>query len=174
MKYRSGWLLGAKVLLVFVALASAFVLGVGFQAAKQISRVYHSRGRFAQVACLLRVYHKEHGSFPPARFRAVPGGPMHSWRVLVAQYIDDNHRRRFMRYDFSKPWDSPENLETLGGMTWFSVDGSTNMAHYLIIAEDDHWPAATPLRALLITEGEHRVLLVEYPDSDVIVTEPRY
>lgn len=50
-------------------------------------------------------------------------------------------------------------------------------SHYLAVGEDDTWPTwphVKPLKSLLMTTGEDRFLIVEYPDSHTYWAEPRY
>ena len=44
------------------------------------------------------------------------GKPMHSWRVLILPYVEEF--MLYEDYDFSKPWDSPEN-QSLQMPEWF-------------------------------------------------------
>jgi len=51
------------------------------------------------------------------------GEPMHSWRVLVLPYAEEVIL--YEDYDFSKPWDAPENL-ALPMPEWFSCPADFN------------------------------------------------
>ncbi len=66
------------------------------------------QGRLKYLALALLNYHDDYGTLPPACIRSPDGQPMHSWRVLILPYCerDDFYRR----YDFSQPWNSPQNL----------------------------------------------------------------
>jgi prepilin-type processing-associated H-X9-DG protein len=61
-----------------------------------------------QIMLAMHNYHSVHGEFPPAFIADADGKPMHSWRVLILPYIEQ--QSLYNSYDFSKPWDSPENL----------------------------------------------------------------
>jgi hypothetical protein len=74
----------------------------------------HCKNNLKQIALALHVYHDAWGSFPPAYVADANGKPMHSWRVLILPYIDE--KGLYERYDFSKPWDAPENAGVLAEM----------------------------------------------------------
>ena len=62
------------------------------------------------------MYEEANGPLPPF----VPdenGKPMHSWRVVVLPYAEEVVL--YEEYDFSKPWDSPENM-ALEMPNWFA------------------------------------------------------
>ena len=86
-----------------------------------VSRVPHNPGPGARATCennlknlslALLAYEAEHGRFPPAYIADENGRPMHSWRVLILPYLEQRHL--YDQYDFSEPWDGPNNskLET--------------------------------------------------------------
>jgi hypothetical protein len=133
-----------------------------------------SQGMFRFIEAALLAYHQEHGHFPPPRYQPVPGGPIHSWRVLLVPSIAG----RQSKYDFSQEWNSPNNLQALGnappGYGYFRMHGQSDIAHYLAVGDNDDWPSRRPLRSLLITKGKDRFMLVEYPDSEVHWMEPKY
>ena len=170
-------ILGVKVGSVLLLCAVAFWAGVGFYAAKSITGVYRSESRFAQIECLLKNYHQQHGTFPPTKYQAAPNGPVHSWRVLLLPYVDMNAEKLCRAYDFAQPWNSPKNRAAVESLhrfaQGFSIDGN-HTANYLGIGPGDRWPSQKPLRARLISEGEDRFLLVEDPDSTILWMQPEY
>ncbi len=129
-----------------------------------------------QVALGPQGYHHEHGVFPPTKYQPVAGGPIHSWRVLVVPYSIGGPEG----YDFSQEWNSPHNLQVLGGVwpgRFFRSkrdSDNSDIATILAIGEDDEWPSKKPLRALMLKEGKDRFLLIDDPDSQVHWMEPRY
>ena len=139
---------------------------------------FRYQGRFDQIEFMLRCYHADHGAFPPTKYQSSPGGPIHSWRVLLVTQLNTGYVDRLPKYDFSQEWDSQNNLQALGKATdlnYFKMMRDDEIAHYLTIGDDDKWPAEhTPLRSRLIIMGKDRFLLVEYPDSKVHWLEPRY
>jgi hypothetical protein len=72
------------------------------------ARELQCRDNLRRIGLAMQRYHEVHGSFPPAYVADENGKPMHSWRVLLLPYLDE--QRLFREYDFSSPWDSPENV----------------------------------------------------------------
>ncbi len=95
----------------------AAVLIVGLVIALPSIQIYRETGGrgigcpncLKAISLALHSYHADHGSFPPARILDDTGRPMHSWRVAVLPYLDE--QELYDAYDFSKPWNSPGNLE---------------------------------------------------------------
>jgi hypothetical protein len=135
-----------------------------------------AQGIFAQMEVMLQFYHMEHGAFPPTKCQLEPGGPAHSWRVLLVPHTDRDYIERYSKYDFSKEWNSPSNLQALVGAPsrYFRLDGAGDTTHYLAIGPDDEWPSKKPLRSRLVSRGKDRFLLVEHPDSEIHWMEPKY
>ena len=52
-------------------------------------------------------YEAQHGCFPPAYSVDKDGRPLHSWRVLLLPYLDEEELYKQLRLD--EPWDSPHN-----------------------------------------------------------------
>jgi hypothetical protein len=81
----------------------------------------------------------------------------------------------YSNYSFSLDWNSPDNLQALskgwgavfyrmeGGISW--AKGEDDTATIIAVGEGEEWPSEKPLRALMVTKGKDRFLLVEYPDS---------
>lgn len=64
-----------------------------------------------QIGLALRNYHDAFGCFPPAYVADKTGKPMHSWRTLILPYMEE--RTLYKEYDFSEPWDGPNNKKLL-------------------------------------------------------------
>jgi len=95
-------------LLVMGIILAVFVLPVTRAAVPAAERMT-SNYQLKQIGLALHNYHGQHGSFPPAYFADEKGRPMHSWRVLILPYI--NEQALYDRYDFDKPWNHPDNVE---------------------------------------------------------------
>lgn len=170
-----------KIVLLLIGLVgfptAAFWMGGRFYEARNAVKDYLSQGRFAQLEAMLLIYHDEHGAFPPTKYQPEPGGPIHSWRVLLVPHSSRSFIERYSQYDFSQEWNSTNNLQALGRMphfVYFSMNGNGDVAQYLAIGDNDDWPSKKPLRSRLITKGKDRFLLVEYPDSDIHWMEPKH
>jgi hypothetical protein len=62
-----------------------------------------------QIGLALHNYHDTYGSFPPAYVADENGRPMHSWRVLILPFMEE--QRLYDQYNFDEPWDGPNNRE---------------------------------------------------------------
>ncbi|HUG92760.1 MAG TPA: DUF1559 domain-containing protein, partial [Planctomycetaceae bacterium] len=60
-----------------------------------------------QIGVALYSYHDRYGSFPPAYLADENGRQMHSWRVLLLPYLDEE--ARYEKYRFDEPWGGPNN-----------------------------------------------------------------
>ncbi len=75
--------------------------------------------RRAQCACNLRQiraalenYFQKHGCYPPAYTVDKQGKRLHSWRVLLLPFLDNESL--YNRIHLDEPWDSPQNQAVLG------------------------------------------------------------
>ena len=66
------------------------------------------------ISLALQNYHDTYRTFPAAYVPDKDGEPMHSWRVLILPYIEE--RNLYDKYDFTEPWDGPNNSKLLADM----------------------------------------------------------
>ncbi len=150
------------------------------QASRTAARRMQSANNEKQILLALHNYESVHGQFPPAYIPDANGKPMHSWRVLILPYMEQASLHA--QYDFSKPWDSPENLAVAESMprifrSPFEEPTPQNRNHtsYLLFAgkgtifED---PQAK-ISVNKITDGtSNTIALTEVNGSGVIWTQP--
>jgi prepilin-type processing-associated H-X9-DG protein len=86
----------------------AAILLPAINAARVAARQMQSSNNEKQIMLALHNYHDTYQTFPPAFIADKNGKPMTSWRVLILPYIEQQGLHS--QYDFSKPWDSPENM----------------------------------------------------------------
>ncbi len=77
------------------------------QAAREAARRIQCSNNMKQIGLALHTYHTIHRSFPPAYLPDEDGRPMHSWRVLILPYLEQE--RLYDQYRFDEPWNSPHN-----------------------------------------------------------------
>ena len=65
------------------------------------------RNNMRNIALALTNYESVHGHYPPAFIADESGKPMHSWRVLILPYLEE--QELYDRYRFDEPWDGPNN-----------------------------------------------------------------
>ena len=74
---------------------------------------YHEAGRsqcrnhLKQIGLAMHNYHDVYKSFPPAVVAGSDGRPMHSWRVLILPFL--NEQELYKTYNLGEPWDGPNN-----------------------------------------------------------------
>ena len=104
----SGRVTGVEALVVVVFL---YVLIALLLPTMQIPHGPHPKARCSNnlkwILLALHNYHDVYGSLPPAYVADNMGKPMHSWRVLILPFLEEE--ALYDRYDFDEPWDGPNN-----------------------------------------------------------------
>jgi len=105
---------------------------------------------------------------------------MHSWRVLILPYLEE--KALYDQYDFSKPWNSPDNMRLASQMpTVFSFHGSheegkTVTTNYLALTgEEASWlpPDSAIGRPLKEKDETPSAIVAENVGANVHWMEPR-
>lgn len=78
-------------------------------AAREAARRSESANHIKELVTGLLNYHDVHDCFPPAVVLGPDGRPWHSWRILLAPFLEGG-RELYERYDFGLPWDDERNL----------------------------------------------------------------
>jgi hypothetical protein len=65
-----------------------------------------------QIALALHQYNTVYGTLPPAFIADEQGRPLHSWRVLILPFLEQ--QSLYDQYDFREPWNGPNNIKLLG------------------------------------------------------------
>ncbi|MCH7990236.1 MAG: DUF1559 domain-containing protein [Planctomycetes bacterium] len=84
------------------------------------SRRGQCKNNLKQIGIAFYNYHDEYGSFPPAYIADENGNPMHSWRVLILPFMDQ--QELYDQYRFDEPWNGPHNsqlTEHVPELFWF-------------------------------------------------------
>ena len=131
------------------------------------------------IALALRCYEQKHGCFPPAYIADENGRPMHSWRVLILPDIERNDI--YDMYDFSEPWDGPNNrklAEVQLGFFSCPSDGQapyTDTSYVAVVGPGTTWPGTRPTSLVDCNDGiDNTILIVELANSGINWMEPRY
>jgi prepilin-type processing-associated H-X9-DG protein len=113
---RSGMGTGAVVAIVIVAVLGVVIVCGGILTALLLPAVQAAREAARRVACTnnikriglaMQSYYQVNKCFPPAFIPGKDGKPMHSWRVLLLPYLDEDALYR--QYRFDEPWNGPHN-----------------------------------------------------------------
>ena len=75
------------------------------------NRIQRCEHHLRRIGVAFLAYHERYGSFPPAYTVDAEQQPLHSWRVLLLPFLDEEPLYRQFRLD--EPWDSPHNLKLL-------------------------------------------------------------
>jgi prepilin-type processing-associated H-X9-DG protein len=97
---------GGVVLLVCGGILVALLLPA-VQAAREAARRAQCTNNLKQLGLAMLNYEEAFGCFPPAYTTDEDGKPLHSWRVLILPYLEQN--ALYQGIDFDQPWDSPNN-----------------------------------------------------------------
>ncbi len=136
-----------------------------------------SQGPLNQVVLALHNYHDTYGCLPPAYIADASGRPMHSWRILIAPYLEASDVYR--QYDFNEPWDGPNNRKLFDRMprAFCSPSEPESTRFTNVVVFDAEGAAFDGMKCSTFEQfedgKENIVLLGEISKSDVVWLEPR-
>ena len=81
-----------------------------------------------KIAEALNAYSLDHGRYPPPVTVDAAGMPLHSWRVTLLPYLDQDEL--FNSIDRSKPWDDPSNMRAGWNMPAIYRHPDSNLGGY--------------------------------------------
>jgi prepilin-type processing-associated H-X9-DG protein len=132
-----------------------------------------------QIALAMHKYAIEYKCFPPAYIPDKNGKPMHSWRVLILPYLEDQNL--YSQYRFDEPWNSPNNKRVADtAMRVFQCptrphDPNSFTTDYMMVV-GPHTISDGPhgRKFSEITDGtSNTIMLVEVADSGTPWAEPK-
>ncbi|NND99384.1 MAG: DUF1559 domain-containing protein, partial [Pirellulaceae bacterium] len=123
-------------------------------------------------------YRAQHKCYPAAFLADENGKPMHSWRVLLLPFLEQ--QALYKRYDFSQPWNSPANSMLAGEMPSVYAlrseytEGSTVTNYLAVVGPNTLWPGTKVRNESDVTDPRSSVIsVVENVGQDVHWMEPR-
>jgi hypothetical protein len=139
----------------------------------------YRRNNMRQIMLALKMYERDFGTLPPVYVADADGRPLYSWRVLMLPYLEE--RTLYEAFHLEEPWNSSHNRAVSGQMPdcfAYSRRQSSGFTPFLIVAGETTLMGAgepTDVKQLRLPQKEldQTILLIEYPGSDVIWTEPR-
>lgn len=169
-----GLILGVACVL---AVAVWFVRAV--ESAREAARRAQCVCNFCQITLALHNYESTYGTLPPAHLDDASGKPMHSWRVLILPFMEQN--ALYSAYNFSEPWDGPSNRKLLNSMPpIYSCPSrnpgvATNLTSYVAVTgPGTAFPDGRTVAFQDIKDGtSYTVIAVEIENVDIPWTEPR-
>ncbi|HZL89302.1 MAG TPA: DUF1559 domain-containing protein [Pirellulaceae bacterium] len=135
-----------------------------------------------QFAIALLSYHDRYGTLPPAYVADQNGRPMHSWRVLILPFMEQ--QALYNLYRFDEPWDGPNNSKLLKyGLPYNkcpSVDANgpakkdTETNYLVVVGPKTAFPGDKCVALSDITDDKgNTILVVEVHNSGIHWMEPR-
>ncbi len=160
-----------------VALAILVALGNAVQTARRTAISMGSACRLNQLQLAFQNYHDAYGRFPPAFIADANGTPVHSWRVLILPFIEE--QALYAAYDFSEPWNGPNNSSLANRMPRIFHTASENESNtftniVVITGPETAFPGSTSTKIEDFSDGpENVILLTEIANSNVPWIQPR-
>jgi prepilin-type processing-associated H-X9-DG protein len=150
-------------MLLCCAPVSIALLLPAVQQAREAARRTQCMNNLKQIGLALHNYASAWGSFPPAYIADESGRPMHSWRVLILPFIEQD--QIYQQYDFSEPWDGPNNSRLLARMPPVyacpsTPNPGTNTAYVGVFGEHCIFRGDKPVSFREIMDGTSNTLMV--------------
>lgn len=136
------------------------------------------QGSLSFIATAMHNYHEKYGRFPPAYLADATGKPIHSWRVLLLEFMDPP---LYAAYKFNEPWDGPNNQKIeshIGSLYSCPADpeGKANWRtnYFVVIGDRTLFPGSRALGEMDVEKPNSSVILVvESIGQDVRWMEPK-
>ena len=184
-----------RTLLLYVAIAAALAAAIWGvivpsinatqQAAREAGRKTTCISQLKMLGLAMHNYNAKYGCFPPAYIADSQGRPMHSWRVLLLEFLDP---QLYRQYDFSNPWNHPDNLRLADKLTISSggaamsdyycpsdyTPGKTETNYVMIVGPGAFSDGTSSTRPLDVRDGTSTTIaVVEMSNSGIHWMEPR-
>lgn len=150
------------------------------QVARDAARRMECANHLRQIGIGLHNYHAALGSVPPAVIYDDEGNPMHSWRGLLSPYMEMGMMGGASQYDFSEPWDGPNNSGMAQAMppvfkcAGDAESGPSSTSYFVVQGPGFLFDGDRSQSFSEVTDGvSNTIALVEAPGLNVEWTEPR-
>lgn len=163
-----GWVISAVVAVILLGCLLFAVIRVGGDTMTQLSTNRErtsSIRNLEKIAAALNAYAQDHGTYPPSATRDSNNARMHSWRVLILPYLEEEEL--YNKFDLNVAWDHPRNADARDQMpsvyqhpNGFSNGMYNQSAYYLITGAGTLFPNSGPLGPDQITDDITQTILV--------------
>ncbi len=171
----------ACLMLLVCSCLNCLVLLPAVSAAREAARRVQCRNNLRNLSLALHNYHDIYGQFPPASVPDQDGKPMHSWRVLILPFIEE--QLLYEQYAFDEPWDGPNNRRLLSQIPYMYRCPSdirterhiSEWTSYVAVVDGQAaWPGSTSAKFSDFTAGTAQtVLVLEDQSQEIPWMEPR-
>jgi prepilin-type processing-associated H-X9-DG protein len=165
------------VVVMFIGLMVALLVPA-VSAAREAAKRAQCANNLKQISLAMTNYQETYGCFPPAYIADKDGKPMHSWRVLLLPYLEQ--QQFYDQYRFDEPWDSLNNKKITDlAMRVFQCPDQSDptkptTGYVMIVGPHTLSNGPNSRKVSDITDGvSNTIMLVEVPDSDIPWAEPR-
>ncbi|HUY92074.1 MAG TPA: DUF1559 domain-containing protein [Pirellulales bacterium] len=131
-----------------------------------------------QIGLGLQNYNDVYKCFPPVYTTDENGKPMHSWRVLILPFIEQ--QALYKRYDFNEPWDGPHNSLLAKEMPACfrcprdTANPGTNTDYVAVVGPETIWQPDQGTTFAEIKDGSsNTIAVIEAAGAGVNWMEPR-
>ncbi len=170
--------------LVLVVIVFVFFVGMLLAAAQPVRESARSAlclNNLKEIVQALHAYHQANGCFPPAYIADKSGKPMHSWRVLILPYLDQNALHKL--YDPTQPWNGPKNKMVSNRPIMVYLCPSdpngrashfTQSSYVAVVGPDTAWAGEKPRKLTDFgKDASNTIMLIEVTNSGISWAEPR-
>ncbi|MCB9874155.1 MAG: DUF1559 domain-containing protein [Planctomycetaceae bacterium] len=146
------------------------------------ARRMHCSVNLKQIALALHDYQDTYGTLPPAYIAAEDGTPLHSWRVLILPFLEQ--QPLYEQYRFDEPWNGPNNRKLaeqipqvyrcpsfvpLRNHRGDTVTDDELLTQYVALSgEQTPFPGSSSMNTREIADGVSNTLMVVELDSECV------
>jgi len=156
------------VVLILIGILIAMLFPTLFHSSEGRVRTENSNQTRQLVLAVLN-YESDHSHLPPAYIADENGKPMHSWRVLILPYLDQ--QSLFDQYDFDEPWDGPNNAKLVNQLhedlfdAWWDDKANGLTCFKLVTGEGTAFERGQTIKLDEISGGASNKIMIVYDNS---------
>jgi uncharacterized protein DUF1559 len=161
-------------------LAGWLLLVIAASESRPAARRASCQNNLKQIGLALHCYHDVYGSFPPAYIADASGKPIHSWRVLILPFLEQ--QALYEAYSFDEPWDGPNNSKLAAKMPRVFECPSEirhsppifETSYVAVVGANTVWPGENSVSMKQVHNGlPYTLLVAEAHESGIHWMEPR-
>ncbi|MBI1902827.1 MAG: DUF1559 domain-containing protein [Planctomycetia bacterium] len=170
----------ACVILAFPCGIGAIVVLVRHSMSSKAEAAATCQTNLKKIVRAMEEYESDNGSLPPAYIAGPDGKPMHSWRVLLLEYMGPEEQQIFRRYRMDEPWNGPNNSKLLAEMPdvyacpWtVSLENKTT-SYVVVVGPETAFEGGQGVKKSQVKDGPaSTVYVIDMGLTDIKWLEPR-